>query len=88
MFLRPTHSSATPGIGNVRLTAPPVTTTWSYSNSHGSPTGGVMVADFAAWSTFVTRAVITLVRLRWRRWVTTAWRGSIAPAATSGRNGW
>jgi hypothetical protein len=32
--------------------------------------------------------VTTWVFLRWRRWDTTEWRGSMEPAATSGRNGW
>src|ERR1700712_4570332 len=88
MFFMPIASSATPGIGNVRETEPAVTTTMSYSMSHGSPTAGVIVATLFAWSTLVTFAVITCVRLRWRRWETTAWRGSIEPDATSGRNGW
>ena len=38
MVFRPMASSATPGIGNVRETAPAVTTTMSYSSSYGSPT--------------------------------------------------
>lgn len=36
----------------------------------------------------VTFAVTTLVFFRWRRCATTEWRGSIDPAATSGRKGW
>jgi hypothetical protein len=44
----PIALSAMPGIGKVRETAPPVTTTTSYSKSHGSPTSGVMVAVFEA----------------------------------------
>ena len=36
----------------------------------------------------VRLAVMISVLRRWRRWLTTACRGSIEPAATSGRNGW
>ncbi len=72
MVFRPIALSATPGIGNVRETAPAVTTTiWSYSCSYGSPTGGVIVAVLFAWSMPVTLAVTTLVLLRWRRCATT-----------------
>jgi len=60
----PIALSAIPGIGNVRDTAPAVTTIWSYANSYGSPEGGVIVATFSAWLMFVTFAVTTLVRLR------------------------
>ena len=61
-----------PGIGKVRETAPPVTTITSYSNSHGSPTSGVIVAVFEAWSMRVTLAVTTFVFFRCRRCDTTA----------------
>ena len=47
-----------------------------------------MVAVLFAWSMAVTLAVMTLVDFRCRRSDTTAWRGSMDPAATSGRNGW
>ncbi len=47
-----------------------------------------MVAVFDAWSMPVTFAVTTLVVRRWRRCETTAWRGSMDPETTSGRNGW
>ena len=60
----PIALSAMPGIGKVRETAPAVTTIWSYANSYGSPSGGVMVATFWAWLMLVTLAVSTLVRLR------------------------
>lgn len=53
-----------PGIGKVRETAPAVTTIWSYANSYGSPTAGVIVATFSAWLMPVTFAVTTFVRLR------------------------
>ena len=53
---------------------------------HAAPRG-VMVAVRWAWSMPVTFAVITRVFFRWRRNPTTAWRASISPAATSGRNG-
>jgi hypothetical protein len=88
MVLRPIALSAMPGIGNVRDTAPAVTTIWSYSCWYGSPTIGVIVATFWAWLIPVTFAATTVVRLRCRRSATTAWRASIEPAATSGRNGW
>ena len=72
IVFRPIASSATPGIGKVRETEPAVTTIWSYAIVHGSPTAGVISAVFVAWSIFVTFAVMTRVRLRCRRWSTTA----------------
>ena len=53
-----------------------------------SPTAGVISTVFVAWSIFVTFAVMMRERFRWLRWSTTAWRGSMAPPTTSGRNGW
>ncbi len=88
IVFRPNASSATPGMGKVRLTEPAVTTTWSYERVHGSPRSGVMSTTFAAWSMRVTFAVMTRVRFRCLRWSTTAWRASTEPPTTSGRNGW
>ena len=72
IVFRPIASSATPGIGKVRETEPAVTTIWSYVIVQGSPTSGVIVAVFDAWSMPVTFAVMTRARLRCLRWSTTA----------------
>ena len=64
IVLRPIALSAMPGIGNVRETAPAVTTIWSYSCWYGSPAIGVIVATLFAWLMPVTFAATTVVRLR------------------------
>ena len=71
IVLRPMALSAIPGIGNVRETAPAVTTIWSYVSVKGSPISGVTVADFDAWSMPVILPVRMRVRFRWRRSDTT-----------------
>jgi hypothetical protein len=47
-----------------------------------------MVTVLSAWVIFSTLPAMIFVRLRWRRSATTACRGSIEPAAISGRKGW
>ena len=64
MFFIPNALSATPGIGNVRVTDPAVTTRMSYSSVHGSPSSGVKVATFAPESISVMRAGTTRVRFK------------------------
>ena len=83
IVFRPKASSATPGMGKVRLTEPAVTTTMSYSIVQSSPTGGETVTVLPAWSMPVTAAVMTCVRFR----STMACRASTEPPTTSGRNG-
>ena len=65
IVFRPMAFSAMPGIGNVRETAPAVTTIWSYSCVHvSSPAIGVIVAVLVACSMPVTFPAMTVVRLR------------------------
>jgi hypothetical protein len=47
-----------------------------------------MVAVRPAWLIEVTLPEISSVFRRCLRWDTIAWRGSMLPAATSGRKGW
>lgn len=60
----------------------------SYPISYGSPAKGNTVAEWVLWVIRVTAPVITVQCLRTRRSGTTTCRGSMDPAAASGRNGW
>jgi hypothetical protein len=80
--------SARPGTGMSRATEPSATTRTSYSISSVLPSGLSTVTTRRAVSILLTRRLSTWQRLSTRRSGTTTCRGSIAPAAASGRNGW
>ena len=85
----PIATSARPGIGNARVTAPAPRMISSYFSSKGSPLSmGSTVAVRSAWLTETTCPGINSVSRRCWRSGTVALRPSIEPAATSGRNGW
>ncbi|CNJ14212.1 Uncharacterised protein [Mycobacterium tuberculosis] len=89
MVFRPIATSARPGIGNARVTAPAPRTISSYFSSKGSPLSvGSTIAVRFAWSMERTRPGISSVSRRCWRSGTVALRPSMEPAATSGRKGW
>ena len=76
------------GIGTLRDRWLVVPRLMSEETVHGWPTAGVTSAVLFVWSILLIAAVMTLVFFRCLRCAITACRGSIEPAATSGRKGW
>ena len=64
MFFMPIASSARPGMGKVRVTAPAVTTSTSYSRSYARPSLAMTATLRSAWSMDVAVPATTLVRRR------------------------
>src|SRR5688572_30493199 len=80
--------SARPGTGSVRATDPGATTMTSYPMALTFPAASSTVTTLDEWSIAVTRPVRWWQCLSTLRSGTTTCRGSIEPAAASGRNGW
>ena len=74
-------------MGSVRATEPSPTIRWSYVTQYGSPSSGVIWTVRSAWLICVTLPCSTSTPLSARRCGATTLRGSIEPAAASGRNG-
>jgi hypothetical protein len=80
--------SASPGTGSVRATDPGATTSTSYPSVVVVPEISSAVTSRAAWLIDVTRPVRWWHLRSTFRSGTTTCRGSMEPAAASGRNGW
>ena len=88
MVLNAMPCSASPGIGSVRATEPGATTSTSKPSAVTWPSASSTVTSRSALLIDVTRPVSTWHLRSTRRSGTTTWRGSMEPAAASGRNGW
>ena len=88
MVLNAMPCSASPGIGSVRATEPGATTSTSKPSAVTCAVGQLDVTSRVGVADRVTRPVSTWHLRSTRRSGTTTWRGSIEPAAASGRNGW